>query len=266
MRENLTAEQKAALAGEMQQSGLGAPPYLNATYEWIERSAKLFEAGDYPDKGMSVCEEQLLALQQAFDLPVPLLIEHASSPLELGYLTDVRVQGRELYGTVTLTSEANALVERSGARSLSLGLSQELDRIAEVSLVQNPRVPSARLFREGPTFSGELLDRPEADAADLARKWMREGLIRPCQEPYVRALLSAGEPDARFGHAGLSPRWLITKFVSLQQPHGMFEQRAPAKPPLEDYSNQLLMPEEAEFYRRYFPDVSLDEIARRIRR
>ncbi len=45
---------------------------------------------------------------------MPLLIEHATSPLELGYLTSVEADGGELFGTVALSAEANVLIEKSG--------------------------------------------------------------------------------------------------------------------------------------------------------
>src|SRR5687767_10849414 len=123
---------------------------------WIERSAKLFEAGEFPEKGVSITPEQLAGLAGAFQDPVPVLIEHSESPLELGYLTSVQVMGDELFGTVSFTPEAHVLVERSGARSLSLGLTPDLTRIREVSLVRNPRIESAQLFSGGPVFWGEL--------------------------------------------------------------------------------------------------------------
>jgi hypothetical protein len=36
-----------------------------------------------------------------------------------------------------------------------------------------------------------------------------------------------------------------------------------ARAPQGDFSSDLMMPEEAAFYRRHFPDVSLSEIAKR---
>ena len=106
-----------------------APAYLHTEHTWIDRRAKLFEVGEYPDKGVSVTPEMLRALDTNFDLPVPVLIEHARSPLELGYLTSIEVVGEELFGNVALTTEADALLAKSGARSLSVGLSGDLSSI-----------------------------------------------------------------------------------------------------------------------------------------
>jgi hypothetical protein len=74
---------------------------------WIDRRAKLFEAGEYPDKGLTVTEEQLSLLASSFSAPVPVLVEHGESPLELGHLCQVEALGPELFGTIRLTPEAH---------------------------------------------------------------------------------------------------------------------------------------------------------------
>jgi hypothetical protein len=38
---------------------------------WVERKAKLFEAGEHPDKRIIVSDEDLVALAAAFSEPVP---------------------------------------------------------------------------------------------------------------------------------------------------------------------------------------------------
>lgn len=255
------------------------PPHREALQahdeRWIERRAKLFEAGEYPDKDLTVTSEQLAALCQNFGEPVPVLIEHASSPLELGFLTSVEAIGNELFGQVSLTPEANALIERSGARSLSIGIAPDLSRIVEVSLVENPRVPSAKLFAGSLQFFGSLSD-SEAGwkerfhalqeslivraAEEAADRFVREGRLLPCQRPLASALL-AHEEAVRFG-TGMRPvRDLLLEMLSLQPPHSLFKEHAPAS--TEDHSAVLMMPEEAEFYRKHFPGVELSEIAKR---
>lgn len=125
--------------------------------EWIERRAKLFETGNFPDKGVRVSMEDLAALAASFKGPVPVLIEHSDSALQMGFLTRVEALGDELFGTVALTKEANELLEASGAKSLSLGLSTDLSEIREVSIVRNPRVADAELY-SGFCFCGEFDD------------------------------------------------------------------------------------------------------------
>lgn len=155
MRLDLPANEKRVAANQLLSSWnaeFGAPPaYLQEIAEgrdaeWIERKAKLFECGEYCDRGVSVSPSDLQRLASCFDSPVPILIEHTETPLRLGYLTDVEAIGPELFGTLALTKEANDLIEESGAKALSLSVSKSLERIHEVSIVSNPRVESARLF------------------------------------------------------------------------------------------------------------------------
>ncbi len=271
---------------------------------WIHRRAKLFEAGEYPDKGVTVTAEHLCALATSFDTPVPLLIEHAQTPLQMGYLTSVLQEGIELFGTVCLTPEADALVESSGAKSLSLGLAPDLSSIREVSLVRNPRVQSARLFGGEVVFEGAIWDEGgegnEGDGSDrgergteftpsasppsppsskpassLEQEWlrlrsaqvdqevdqlMREGRICPAQCQFAKALLQSEDTIAFDGEAK-PVRQLVRAFLDRQPRMNLFAELAPAPPT--DYSSPLLLPEEAAFYRKHFPEVPLDEIAKR---
>ena len=239
----------------------------------VQRQAKLFESGDYPEKGVVVRDEDLTALALAFRDPVPLLIEHAESPLRLGFLTEVRAEGNELFGTLEITDEANRLIESNGADSLSIGLSADLSRIEEVSLVRFPRVPTARLFY-GPVFHTKLpandaqVWRARAEAADRrwqeveverqVNEWLAEGRIVPAQVPATRALLFA-EQTITFGHESIAVAQLLRQFVAAATPVSRF--RETATPPAQ--SAPTINPEHAEFYRRHFPDLSLDEIAKR---
>jgi hypothetical protein len=235
------------------------PPALDGS--WVRRRAKLFEAGEYPDKGVTIDAERLGRLRAAFSSPVPLLIEHATSPLELGYLIEVDAAGKELFGTIALTPEANALIERSGAFSLSIGLSADLDRIEEVSVVRVPRVADARLF----AGRLEVADGPAREDRDRVERAIREGRLAPAQGPLALALLGS-EGSVRFGAGETSIRGLFAAFLEGLPRHGLFSELAVAsRATSEDLSNLLLMPEEAEFYRRHFPDVALEEIARRKR-
>lgn len=249
--------------------------YPGVSQDWIDRRAKLFEAGEFPDKDLVVTPAQVEALQRSFQKPVPVLIEHASSPLEIGYLTSVEASGGELFGQISLTPEANALIERSGARSLSIGLTPDLSEIVEVSLVENPRVPSARLFTDGIQLFGTLeetelgwKERFHAlreslsvrAAEETVDRFVREGKLLPSQRPHASALLRIDEP-VRFG-TGMRPvRDLLLDMLSLQPRHSLFKEHAPVS--TEDHSAVLMMPEEAEFYRKHFPGVELSEIAKR---
>jgi len=246
---------------------------------WIERRAKLFEAGDYPDKGVLVTTDHLRQWSDRFRGRVPVLIEHAESPLEIGFLAELEAIGAELFGTLHLTPEANALIERSGARSLSLGISADLSEIREVSLVRNPRVPTAQLFADGMRwFEGvvEIQPEPHFDfraeydrllaerrAAEADRRvddLLRDGYATPAQAPMLRSLLAtAGEVS--FGDSGVPVATLVERLLRHGIPHRFTERVAPPMPI--DDSSHLMLPEEADFYRAHFPDVPLADIAKR---
>lgn len=243
-------------------------------HRWVERHAKLFEAGEFPDKGVTVTEEHLRQLAAAHREPVPILIEHAESPLEIGFLTGVEVRGPELFGTVALTEEADRLIERSGARSLSVGLSPDLSEILEVSLVRSPRVESARLFctelepaarwdsRSSWRTRYERLESEvrEREARAAVERFVRQGRLTPAQAPAALSLFLTST-SVTFDGRSVPVAEVLRDLLDKQPVSPLFREHAPEPP--SDYSQQLLLPEEADFYRRHFPDVSLDEIARR---
>ncbi|MCG9894066.1 MAG: hypothetical protein MH204_01145, partial [Fimbriimonadaceae bacterium] len=240
-------EARADLARRLEEAGLTPPGYLLRPREWRSREAKLFQAGDYPDKQVSVSADDLQRLAANFDLPVPIWVEHSSNPLEIGYVTQVRVEGENLMGRLALTSEAESLIESSSAKRLSVALSEDLERITEVSLVKSPRIPDARIFSSGPQVD-ELID-----------SWLKAGRLLPVQAPLVRSLLSV---SARIFHEGSEAETagLVRRFVELNPVHRLFDQ-TPA--PIAS-SHPDLDPEAAAFYARHFPDLSLAEIAKRV--
>jgi len=240
--------------------------------DWIARRAKLFETGDYPDKGVSVSQADLARLVAGFTGPVPVLIEHAASPLELGYLTQVDASDNELFGNLTFSPEAHALIERSGARSLSLGLSADLDAILEVSLVQQPRIADARLFGATVAFTGELLEpdatywRRECERMQAERRaevagqrvtqWLNEGRLTPAQAEAARALMAC-DTFVGFGEAQRPVARWIAQLIEAIPPVGFGETAPVSSAP----RHALFLPEEEAFYRTHFPDVPLTVIA-----
>ncbi|MCK6631912.1 MAG: hypothetical protein L6Q31_06005 [Fimbriimonadaceae bacterium] len=279
-RVSLSDPRRKALAEAARSAGIAAPQYLEQATRWIDRPAKLFEAGSYPDKGVEITDEHLKALAERFDLPVPVLIEHSNSPLHMGYLTQVEARGSELHGTVSLTEEANRLIESSGARSLSLGLASDLSEIREVSIVSNPRVASAQLFSGSIEFSGALIGGDErgddpvwrskfealersmrlAGAEQQVQQFVREGKLTPAQVEFACALLEC-EQTLDFGEEKRPVRTLLLALIERQPPLKLFGELAPEGEP--SGRAPELGPDEAAFYRRYFPTLDLDEIAAR---
>ncbi|CAN5639192.1 hypothetical protein BH11ARM2_BH11ARM2_25110 [soil metagenome] len=220
----------------------------NLDVGWVIRTAKLFEAGVYADKGVTATVEDLATLAMKFNGPVPVWVEHADSPLKLGELASVAAIGGELFGTLRFPPEAHALIERSGAKSLSVGFAADMGAILEVSLVRNPRVASARIFSEGSVvFEGRL---DEGSPSSEVAGWVREGRLSPAQAPFARALLS--------GNDAAAARELIRRGPERE----LFTRTTP--PPHDPEADAALLTfSEAEFYRRHFPDVPLALIASR---
>ena len=128
----------------------------------VERECLLFEAGDYPDKGVTVTAGDLkeIVLNSAEEIPVK--IEHlAESPFDrvLGVVTGLRAIGSQLWGTLRQSKDAWDLMQRAGVRSLSVGLDITRKRIVETSLVCRPRVARAQVFHREDLRAGR--ERPE---------------------------------------------------------------------------------------------------------
>lgn len=124
----------------------------------VEREAMLFEAGDYPDKGISISESDLEKLSSD-NSDIPIKIEHSETPLDgvIGVLKQVWKEGKRLLGKIQFTDEAWALICKAGSKRLSIGLAKDKSKILEVSLVKYPRVANARVFSGGVEFnSGEI--------------------------------------------------------------------------------------------------------------
>jgi hypothetical protein len=269
-RADLSDEDRAQRARELLaiwvERQLGEPPeYLVRLSEgqlaqWVERRAKLFEIGEYEDKGLVVREEDLQRLAQNFEFPVNVLIEHVENPLRLGYLTSVEALGPELFGTLALTPEANRLLETSGAHALSLSVSRDLDRIYEVSVVGNPRVQSARLFCENfldtasPRRASKELELEkqlrEREAREFVESLVRSGHVPPSAREAAIALLFSADDEARDK---------VVQFMESLPPIYFAGELVPGT----RGSFPAATPEEIEFYKRAFPDMAVEEILKR---
>ncbi len=269
-RNEVSEATRLAMVAEFRTHGIEAPAYLTHPTSWVERRAKLFEAGDYPDKGVSVSAENLQAIAANFDLPVPVLIEHGDSPLHLGFLIAVDADGANLTGLIALTREADQLLVKSGAQGLSVGLERDLEHIREVSVVRNPRVESARLFDTRPLFSSGFSDVDYAKLASQAlaesrklkadsqaEKLVNDGLLAPRQAK-VASLLFACDAEVE----GQPVAELVSQLLEDFPKANIFSQQVPAAADHESALN-LLLPEESAFYRRHFPGIDLKEIAKR---
>ena len=90
----------------------------------IEKDAKIFEAGEYPDKQLTVTESDLDEIVGSFT-EAPVKVEHTDSPLDpLGAVKRIWRRGRELYARLAFPQDLAAFRERRGIRKLSVALDQ----------------------------------------------------------------------------------------------------------------------------------------------
>ncbi|MCE5314501.1 MAG: hypothetical protein ABFD49_08700 [Armatimonadota bacterium] len=178
----------------------------------IERDAKLFEAGDYPDRGIDITEADLdLLIEGTHDAPVR--IEHCATPFDgaLGVLKSVYRRGKELFGRLCFTRAAWDLIMEANAKRLSVAIKKDKSGIAEVSLVREPRIADAAVFSAdevirleqseialdmefsaspGDPELGNLRAELAERNADIAiDRLKRAGKLAPASEVFARALL-----------------------------------------------------------------------------
>lgn len=233
----------------------------------VERVARIFEAGDYPDKGISISEEDLDVVIENF-VEVPVKLEHVDSPLDpLGAVKSVWRKGKELFARLAFPKDLATFLERRGIRKLSIALNKNPLRLAEVSLVLNPRVPSAAMFgRDGDSrdISGEEEDSPamtelekdrqirelkfalrSREVDSLLADMKRQGKIVPASEPYAREILLRADEKICFENCMTTVAEIFTHFLEAQPKVITFEELAPGvRDSTEKYyeeDNQLLM-------------------------
>lgn len=111
----------------------------------IIKKGKIFEAGDYPDKGVAFDEDDLDRIVESFE-PVENDIEHRSSILDskLGKLISVERKGKELFGEIEVPDWLDNLV---GDNPLKVSLAFDRDKkIVGNALVLRPRIEDAAVM------------------------------------------------------------------------------------------------------------------------
>jgi len=219
----------------------------------IEREAKLFEAGSYPDRGIEVTEEDLDRII-ANTSEAPVRIEHSATPFDgaLGVLKSVYRKGRELFGRLCFTQAAWELIKSANAKRLSVAILKDKSGIAEVSLVREPRVADAAVFSESDSVrigdSELILDAefsaPTEDAEvirlrrELADKesdkcideLKRSGKLAPAAEVFARAILRSDDTSViTFGDQPTPISQVFRWFLESQPKVIEFSELAPAE-------------------------------------
>src|SRR5262245_55442289 len=128
---------------------------------FVERECLLFEAGEYPDRGVSITEDDLREIAANTADEIPVRIEHLhESPFDgaLGVVTRIRAVGSKLWGTLRQPVEAWRFAQKAGARALSVALDVAGKRLVETSFVCRPRVAGAQVFGDGMVVFHEVID------------------------------------------------------------------------------------------------------------
>ena len=194
-----------------------------------ERPAKLLEAGDYPDKDLSLTEDDLDGIVARFTTGVPVKVEHVDSPLDpLGEVKRLWRDGAALFGTLAFPNDLAGFLKRRGAAKLSVGLARDPLALLEVSLVLKPRIPSATLMHEGVEMTEDSL-RAEVirlnaaltarDVAAQVDAFKTQGRIVPASEAPARALLAAvGEATVTLSEGPEPIARVFRRFLEAQPP------------------------------------------------
>ena len=113
--------------------------------DFVLRTGKVFEAGDYPDKGFFITEAELATAAANFS-PVDNDLEHKRTILDgkLGRVQSVVAKGKELYATVAVPKWLHSLVGLDPIKT-SLAWNRDKKRIVGNGLVLNPRIADAQL-------------------------------------------------------------------------------------------------------------------------
>jgi len=179
----------------------------------VTRQARLFEAGEYPDKDITVTEDDLEAIASRGG-EIPLKVEHGDTVFDgvLGTCGNLVRKGKELWGSLSFTDAAWNLLQTTKHRGLSCGILRDKSGIAEVSLVREPRIASAQVFSEG--VVGFTSDVPWTYATDGAMTKSEEVITMPDEVikkttdnisiEQALAVLAAHQPDSEAARVAFS--------------------------------------------------------------
>lgn len=138
---------------------------------YVIRKGKIFQAGEYPDKKLSISPEELLAASSDFR-PAPLNLEHIVTPFDgkLGTLNTISVSkdGTELFGEIKLRKCVDEALGDDPLK-VSCEWSRAEKKITGLALTTRPRVKDAVLMS---AFSEALI----ADGYE-ATKAVEESLV-----------------------------------------------------------------------------------------
>lgn len=159
----------------------------------VVREAKLFEAGEFPERGLKVTEAQVESAVSQFDGPVPIRVEHTRTAFDgkMGRVLSVVRRGSGLFGQVEFHEAVWRFLEHMGAKKLSAGFNS-VWKLIEVSIVDVPRVLTARVF-------GDMIEASELSVFSTGFGEYEQGGNGVMGEysPEVAAAIAAAEERGR---------------------------------------------------------------------
>lgn len=220
------------------------------TTQTIEREAKLFEAGNYPDREIEVTEEDLDKII-ANTIEAPVRIEHTATPFDgaIGMLKSVYRRGKELFGKLCFTPAAWELIQAAGAKRLSVAIKKDKSGIAEVSLVREPRIADAAVFSaddvvqvgdaefnldpatvENPEVARLKQELADKEAQSIIDDLKRQGKLVPSSEIFARVILRSGDDSLiTFGDQPTPVSQIFRWFLDAQPKVIEFSEIAPGE-------------------------------------
>jgi hypothetical protein len=116
--------------------------------EYVEREGKVFEFGDYPDKGFSLTPGEFAAANPEGGAGATVDLEHfrKAHPLrgKLGSVVSTEVRGNALFARVRWPKPLDDLIGED-SRKVSCHFDPD-KKLVQLDLVVNPRIPDAALF------------------------------------------------------------------------------------------------------------------------
>ena len=228
------------------------------------RVARLFVAGTFPDKNITVSEadlDELIARFHQSGARRPVQIEHIVSPLDpLGEVVGLHRSGPELFGLLVFSEGMEAHLKTRGVENVSVALVRDGESgfsLKEVSLVLKGRIPSATLLHEAdsradfgemtgetvrvefaptilPTEPEAGIKKGDADTAEQLARFRANNKLTPATESLAAILLGNAAQNAPVSFSAENDEVTFAYFADV------FAQFLDALPPV--YSRAALAP------------------------
>lgn len=135
----------AGAGGAGKRTGVPAAGGGRAMSDVVTRDVQLFQAANYPDKGVNVSIDDLKTIAKNTGR-VPIQVGHTEPEFKLGEAHGLYVKDDWLWGKFDLHPAADVLLNHNGLKTVSVGMNPAKTHLLEVSATASPRVVGARMF------------------------------------------------------------------------------------------------------------------------